>query len=582
MVGPTRYTDEQINFILDRTVREIPRGETTNIHLEAAREYREAFGDPVFGLNQIRYVTERYGWDPDYGNRWGNLIHLTPQVPSARPPSEREKGIPADLTPGAKKLIRKGNKAKFALCDHCGGTGVQTFLRPNDPVNNSRLWQEPRTETSLRPGRQLPRFDWPPVIQDVRASQTRARTTGSSTQLLWDAFTTPSVSTRGGGNCSSIGQKWQWPFGHSNSNQQSSADSAQQNSSSELPRMVAPPPFAYFKKRLGTLGANGNDGRVVGMPSGPTTPVELPELDATSATQSPLVRPSPVLSPPSVLGKRAPSELATADVTSSERLARDIARSPEDWQTGSGGVLAGMHPFDASSGVGPPTQHQQQQEGSAVKRIKLANDLDWVPDDDNDAVDTGHSIIGSSGVFANHHDSSLWFHPLSRELGSKTKKEERVNVDPAEYSLASGPTAPISPAERPVTSDNLASPSPVASALPSLKEEEQEEKGPYHPYPSSFSASQLSPTVMLKTEEDLEKPLALHTLLNPAIKDDNGEDGKTFDDNWGAAMLMAEGDLDGNVGSGLAPGDVTSIGFSGDLGSFDLAEYGIPLPHSLR
>ncbi|KAI0594781.1 hypothetical protein F4775DRAFT_605899 [Biscogniauxia sp. FL1348] len=126
MVGPTRYTDEQINFILDRTVRDVPRGETVNLHLAVARDFREAYDEPDFGLNQVRYVTERYGSDPDYGNRWGKLVRPVSQVLA------RDTGVPAaaaaTTTPGARRLARA--RGRLALCAHCGGTGVQALDEP--------------------------------------------------------------------------------------------------------------------------------------------------------------------------------------------------------------------------------------------------------------------------------------------------------------------------------------------------------------------------------------------------------------------------------------------------------------------
>jgi hypothetical protein len=67
MVGTTKYTDEQIHFILDRTVRVIPRGDTAKVHDQTVRDFRRRFGNEDFGVNQVRYVTERYGSDPLYG-----------------------------------------------------------------------------------------------------------------------------------------------------------------------------------------------------------------------------------------------------------------------------------------------------------------------------------------------------------------------------------------------------------------------------------------------------------------------------------------------------------------------------------
>ncbi|KAI1485714.1 hypothetical protein F5X96DRAFT_690000 [Biscogniauxia mediterranea] len=146
MVGPTRYTDEQINFILDRTVRDVARGETVNLHLAVAREFREAFGEPDFGLNQVRYVTERYGSDPDYGNRWGKLVRPVAQpLPAPAPAPAQDAGaVAVPTTPGVRRLARARarkaittTKRRFVLCAHCGGAGVQV-LAADEPEQQHR------------------------------------------------------------------------------------------------------------------------------------------------------------------------------------------------------------------------------------------------------------------------------------------------------------------------------------------------------------------------------------------------------------------------------------------------------------
>lgn len=60
MVGTIKYTDEQIYFILDQTVREIPRGETNQLYERVAKEFLQRYDVEVdFGVSQVRYVTER-------------------------------------------------------------------------------------------------------------------------------------------------------------------------------------------------------------------------------------------------------------------------------------------------------------------------------------------------------------------------------------------------------------------------------------------------------------------------------------------------------------------------------------------
>ncbi|KAI5918353.1 hypothetical protein F4810DRAFT_715607 [Camillea tinctor] len=170
MVGPTRYTDEQINFILDRTVRDVPRGETVNLHRAVARDFREAYKQPDFGLNQVRYVTERYGSDPDYGNRWGKLVR---PVASATPPTPQDTGVPVRETPGARRLARKSKGGgMFALCAHCGGSGVQKLLR--DPP--------PRPDTSYRHFKQGPSSQEPLEIPTSNLRDTYITSSGDRNQ----------------------------------------------------------------------------------------------------------------------------------------------------------------------------------------------------------------------------------------------------------------------------------------------------------------------------------------------------------------------------------------------------------------
>ncbi|KAI8628915.1 hypothetical protein F5Y19DRAFT_485258 [Xylariaceae sp. FL1651] len=130
MVGTTKYTDEQIHFILDKTVRQIPRGKTNDVYCDTVREFKERYGIEEFGLNQVRYVTERYGTDPVYGNRWANLPKPQAPRPPIPLPDEDDLPMPFNMTPGAKRILRRGANGRYTLCTHCDGTGLEAFHRP--------------------------------------------------------------------------------------------------------------------------------------------------------------------------------------------------------------------------------------------------------------------------------------------------------------------------------------------------------------------------------------------------------------------------------------------------------------------
>ncbi|KAI1821275.1 hypothetical protein F4861DRAFT_551961 [Xylaria intraflava] len=134
MVGTTKYTEEQIHFILDRTVKIIPRGETSRLHDQVVEEYKERFGVEDFGANQVRYVTERYGTDPVYGNRWANIVKGQGISPTSHPLSS---DLPRTdkAMPGANQTLHRGDSGERVVCRHCNGLGTV----PINPPPNSRL-----------------------------------------------------------------------------------------------------------------------------------------------------------------------------------------------------------------------------------------------------------------------------------------------------------------------------------------------------------------------------------------------------------------------------------------------------------
>lgn len=67
MANNKEYTPEQINFILDRTVKLLPREKAVDLFAETAQDFRQEYGVEDFGVREAQFVTDRYGWDPLYG-----------------------------------------------------------------------------------------------------------------------------------------------------------------------------------------------------------------------------------------------------------------------------------------------------------------------------------------------------------------------------------------------------------------------------------------------------------------------------------------------------------------------------------
>ncbi|KAI1811771.1 hypothetical protein GGS20DRAFT_588205 [Poronia punctata] len=162
MTGTTKYTPEQIHFILDRTVREIPRGDTTRIHAQAVEDFRKAFGVEDFGLNQVRYVTDRYGTDPEYGNRAANLVRGRTGATPALLALNRN-NIPDMLTASARRVLEKGNKSKSIICESCGGLGTIPLNRPRDDLGRrTSMPQLPRKQQQLETPRAIDHIAYRP------------------------------------------------------------------------------------------------------------------------------------------------------------------------------------------------------------------------------------------------------------------------------------------------------------------------------------------------------------------------------------------------------------------------------------
>ncbi|KAI0405797.1 hypothetical protein F4802DRAFT_596761 [Xylaria palmicola] len=71
-------TEEQIKFILDRTVRMMSQGETNNLYENTAEAFSMLYGIEV-GADQVQYVTEMYRNDPLYGNPGAGIVTSGPE-----------------------------------------------------------------------------------------------------------------------------------------------------------------------------------------------------------------------------------------------------------------------------------------------------------------------------------------------------------------------------------------------------------------------------------------------------------------------------------------------------------------------
>ncbi|RYO98687.1 hypothetical protein DL764_007013 [Monosporascus ibericus] len=153
MVGCQKYTDDQINFILDRHFSGMP-------HPQIKDEFLEHFNFPSYSVKRVQYVVEHYGRNPKYGNRTINKVRNS-KAPSTVSPSPREAKLDQQKPAGGTDTPRRGparpgRQARSAqpvqrspqpntiVCLSCNGTGFVTVMPPfslNEPDDDhtSRL-----------------------------------------------------------------------------------------------------------------------------------------------------------------------------------------------------------------------------------------------------------------------------------------------------------------------------------------------------------------------------------------------------------------------------------------------------------
>ncbi|OTA68612.1 hypothetical protein K449DRAFT_429479 [Hypoxylon sp. EC38] len=118
-----RWKDHEdvIDFILKRTIPDypVPRGATKDLYHSVAKEVKETFNlRGLIDYTGVKYVTEKYGTDPAFGNRKMLVIH----------PAKTSKAR-ADTPRASNATLKKARRAvengggQLILCPHCGGHG---------------------------------------------------------------------------------------------------------------------------------------------------------------------------------------------------------------------------------------------------------------------------------------------------------------------------------------------------------------------------------------------------------------------------------------------------------------------------
>ncbi|RYP61641.1 hypothetical protein DL770_009749 [Monosporascus sp. CRB-9-2] len=139
MVGCQKYTDDQINFILDRHFGGIP-------HPQIKDEFLERFNFPSYSAKRVQYVVEHYGRNPKYGNRLINKVRNSKAPPTVRPSAredkfpnlDEEKPARGTDTPGrgparparSAQPVQRSPQPNTIVCLSCNGTGFVTVMPP--------------------------------------------------------------------------------------------------------------------------------------------------------------------------------------------------------------------------------------------------------------------------------------------------------------------------------------------------------------------------------------------------------------------------------------------------------------------
>ncbi|KAI1407747.1 hypothetical protein F5Y13DRAFT_183172 [Hypoxylon sp. FL1857] len=134
-----RWKDHEdvIRFILRRTIPDhpVPRGEIKNLYHSVAEEVKKTFRhlNGLIDYTGMKYVTEKYGSDPTYGNRKMKVVY------PARPQSDKTPRASNTTLGHARRVVKNGG-GRFILCSHCNGhgyldvseAGLQVGSKPQD------------------------------------------------------------------------------------------------------------------------------------------------------------------------------------------------------------------------------------------------------------------------------------------------------------------------------------------------------------------------------------------------------------------------------------------------------------------
>ncbi|KAI2777490.1 hypothetical protein F4815DRAFT_448239 [Daldinia loculata] len=129
-----RYTDEMIEFVLERTVpREpIPRGKKRELYEKTAELFSRTFPNfenPV-KYAQIKYITDHFGSSAEFGNPKGNIIYHDPT-------KDRVSKV-MNNSPEPRQTATRERKSKCVLCPHCSGKGfLEVSEEPAYPGDTS-------------------------------------------------------------------------------------------------------------------------------------------------------------------------------------------------------------------------------------------------------------------------------------------------------------------------------------------------------------------------------------------------------------------------------------------------------------
>ncbi|KAI1138260.1 hypothetical protein F5Y05DRAFT_413574 [Hypoxylon sp. FL0543] len=168
-----RWKDHEdvIHFILKRTIPDypVPRGATKALYHSVAKEVRENFNlRGLVDYTGIKYVTEKYGSDPVYGNRKMSVIH---------PAGKRTDGAPraGDKTlKRARRAVENGG-GQFVLCAHCMGSGFLDVNEARRQVDSGPERHQDTGSNHLQPTRQAvsraPRSSPDGLPQQMKPSQ---------------------------------------------------------------------------------------------------------------------------------------------------------------------------------------------------------------------------------------------------------------------------------------------------------------------------------------------------------------------------------------------------------------------------